>query len=261
MPAETPGPSRRQLLGGLGALGAAAGLGLLPGTARALGQASHVDIAELVLPRGTLSRPAAWQRLLYEVQQSTSVEVNPESVQLDPEDPALFEHPFCVLTGDAALPELSEAAVQQLVRYLSYGGFLLFDDASGSPEGAFGKSVARLCSRMFPTRPLSPLPGDHSVYRAFFLLDRPLGRLALRDTLDGVTMGPVTPLVYCPNDLSGALDRNAAGQDRFPVVPGGSLQRKEAVKLGINLVLYALTSNYKHDQAHVAELMREGRLE
>ena len=41
----------------------------------------------------------------------------------------------------------------------------------------------------------------------------------------------------------------------------GEDQRREAVKLGINLVLYSLTSNYKHDQAHVAELMREGRLE
>lgn len=259
MPADrSVGPSRRAVLGGLGA---AALVGLPQRRARALGQASHVDIAELMLSRGTLSRPAAWQRLLYEVQQSTSVEVNPSSVQLDPEDPALFEHPFCVLTGDGPLPVLTEGAVQQLVRYLSYGGFLLIDDASGNPDGAFAESVSRLCGRMFPTRPLSPLPGDHSVFRAFFLLDRPLGRVALSDTLDGVTMGPITPLVYCPNDLSGALDRNAAGQDRFPVVPGGSLQRKEAVKLGINLVLYALTSNYKHDQAHVAELMREGRLE
>jgi hypothetical protein len=42
---------------------------------------------------------------------------------------------------------------------------------------------------------------------------------------------------------------------------GGEAQRREAIKLGINLAMYALTSNYKHDIAHVVELMREGRLE
>jgi hypothetical protein len=46
-----------------------------------------------------------------------------------------------------------------------------------------------------------------------------------------------------------------------PCVPGGESQRREAIKLGINLVLYALTSNYKKDQAHVRQLMKEGRLE
>ena len=107
----------------------------------------------------------------------------------------------------------------------------------------------------------SPLPGDHFVFRSFFLLERPLGRVANSDTMEGVTIGPVTPLIFCGNDLSGALDRDATGRDRFPVVPGGYSQRREALKLSINLVLYALTSNYKHDQAHVVELMREGRLE
>ena len=45
------------------------------------------------------------------------------------------------------------------------------------------------------------------------------------------------------------------------MIPGGELQRREALKLGINLVMYALTSNYKHDQAHVRALMEEGRIE
>jgi hypothetical protein len=44
-------------------------------------------------------------------------------------------------------------------------------------------------------------------------------------------------------------------------VPGGETQRREAIKLGINLVVYALTANYKRDQAHVKQLMKEGRLE
>jgi hypothetical protein len=60
--------------------------------------------------------------------QSTSVECEPRTVQVDPEDPELFAHPFSVLLGTGELPELSEAAVAQLVRYLSYGGFLLIEN-------------------------------------------------------------------------------------------------------------------------------------
>jgi len=253
--------TRRNLLIQGGALAGVLGTGLLSRPALSLGPGSRLDVAEIMLDKGTVSRPAAWQRLLFEVIQTTSVEAQPQAVQLSPEDPELFAHPFAVLIGNDSLPQLSDAAIEQLVRYLSYGGFLLIDDATGVLDGAFAQSVRRLCTRLFPTRPLSPLPGDHSIYRSFFLLDRPLGRVAVSDVLEGVTAGPITPLVYCPNDLSGALDRGPDGRDRFPVVPMGNTQRREALKLGINLILYSLTSNYKHDTAHVLELIREGRLE
>lgn len=249
-------PTRRRVLQLLGAAGLS-----LPDAAWALGASSKLDVAEIALEAGSLSRPEAWQRLLFEVIQTTSVEANPVSVPVAPSDPALFAHPFCVLIGDGALPELSGAAVEQLRRYVSYGGFLVFDDASGSRDSDFGRSVRALCRRLFPTRPLAPLPGDHSIYRAFFLLERPVGRVVVSEVLEGVTVGPITPVVYCPNDLSGALHRAPDGRDRYPVVPGGAWQRREALKLGVNLVMYSLTSNYKHDQAHVAELMRDGKLE
>lgn len=231
-----------------------------PRRARAFGSGTQFRIAEIGLASGTTTRPEAWKRLLFETIQSTSVECDPTPMLLSPEDPALFEHPFAVLVGTGTLPELSDKAAEQLARYLAYGGFLLLDDASGTTDGAFARSARDLSRRLFPTRPLSPLPGDHSIFRSFFLLDRPVGRTARAAALEGVTAGPITPLVYMADDLSGALDRGLDGLDRFPVTPGGSFQRREALKLGVNLVLYSLTSNYKHDMAHVMELMREGRL-
>jgi hypothetical protein len=227
----------------------------------ALGSASKLDVAALKIGSVTVPRPNAWARLLYEVQNSTSVEVEARTVELEPEDPALFAHPFSVLIGTGALPDLSEHAVEQLVRYLSYGGFLLVDDATANPRGPFVASVRKLAVRMFPTRPLSPLPSDHSVYRSFFLLDEPAGRTNATDVLEGITTGPTTPLILSGNDLSGALDRDANGRDANAVIPGGEAQRREALKLAINLVLYSLTSTYKHDAAHVMELIREGRIE
>jgi hypothetical protein len=246
--------TRRQIL----ALGG--GLLACP-PAVAFGEASLVDVAELALPDGTVSRPNAWKRLLYEVIQTTSVECSPRPVLISPDLPELFEHPFSVLVLDGPFAPLSDVGVEQLSRYLAYGGFLLIDDTTGAERGPLDASVRRLIGRLFPTRPLSPLPADHSVFRSFFLLDKPLGRLARHSWLEGVTVGNVTPLVYMRNDLSGALDRMDDGRPRQACVPGGEGQRREAIKLGINLILYSLTANYKRDQAHVRALMLNGRLE
>lgn len=249
--------SRREVLRGAACTALA---GLLPARAQALGDATRLDIAQISLTSGTLLRPRAWERLLYEVAQTTSVETLGRAPALAPEDLALFDHPLAVLVGDGTLPVLSEEAVASLSRYLQYGGFLFVDDASGLEHSAFDASVRALCARLFPTRPLAPLPRDHSLYRAFFLIHHPVGRLARAGWLEGVCVGEVTPLIYCRDDLSGALERGEDGRERYAVQPGGETQRREAIKLGINLVLYALTSNYKQDITHVRRLMEEGRL-
>jgi hypothetical protein len=237
------------------------GLGVLPFPAWSFGKSSKMGVAQLDLGAGTLLRPTAWARLLYEVQLTTSIETAATVVRLDPESPELFSHPFSVLVGDGRLPLLTETAVKKLRDYLTYGGFLFIDDSSGLEGSPFDGSVRSFLQQVFPTHPLVPLPSDHSLYRAFFLIDRPLGRVNTTPWLEGITLGETTRVVYCRNDLSGALARSPDGRNLFPVTPGGENQRREAVKLGINLMMYALTSNYKKDQAHVRQLMLEGRLE
>lgn len=248
--------NRRTFLAALSALSA---VGLAP-RALAFGDTSDVDIAELDIP-GTVSRPNAWKRLLYDVVNTTSVACKTDVPRIAPDDIELFDHPFAVIAGAERFDLPSSEGLQQLSRYLSYGGFLLFDDTSGAETSGFDASVRELCAAIFPTRPLSPIPADHSVFRAFFLLDRPLGRVDLHSFLEGVTVGNVAPVLYCRNDLSGALERGADGRHVRPVVPGGEQQRREALKLGINLVMYSLTANYKRDQVHVRQLLMERRLE
>ena len=263
------GPSRRQLL-----LALAASLAV-PLPSFAFGESSAVDIAELDLGTGTQSRPDAWTRLLAEVKLTTSVatrDVFENGIaRLRPEDPGLFEHPFIVCLGDGAFPLPSDDGLEQLSRYLAYGGFLLFDDTSGSASSPFEASARRLINVLFPTRPLAPLPKSHSLYRAFFLLKRPTGRVDRVDDMLGITLGSVrkdgdrrvdtttTPVMLMRNDLSGALERQRSGHHPHAVVPGGERQRRQAVMLGINLVMYALTANYKKDQVHVKELLERQR--
>ena len=74
-----------------------------------------------------------------------------------------------------------------------------------------------------------------------------------------MTIGDWTPVVYTSNDLGGALERDPFGNYRFDCSPGGEEQRSWATRLTVNLVLYALTVNYKKDQIHVEAILRRRR--
>jgi hypothetical protein len=41
----------------------------------------------------------------------------------------------------------------------------------------------------------------------------------------------------------------------FPIVPGSARQRELAFRFGVNLVMYALTGNYKADQVHLDAIL------
>ena len=145
-----------------GAFGLAVAPSALLGRAAAIGDATRFSIAELDLGPGTVSRPLAWERLLNDVRATTSVETRDVQkapiLRLPPNDPRLFESPFVVCPGDGAFRVPDEEGLEQLARYLAYGGFLVFDDITGATGSAFDAATRRLAQVLFPTRPLAPLP-------------------------------------------------------------------------------------------------------
>jgi hypothetical protein len=49
---------------------------------------------------------------------------------------------------------------------------------------------------------------------------------------------------------------DADGNNPYAVLPGGQRQRTLAYRFGVNLVMYALTGNYKGDQVHVPAILQ-----
>jgi NAD-dependent oxidoreductase involved in siderophore biosynthesis len=58
------------------------------------------------------------------------------------------------------------------------------------------------------------------------------------------------------NDYAAAWAVDGRGRSLFPVIPGSDRQRELAFRFGVNLVMYALTGNYKADQVHVDAILQ-----
>ena len=252
--------NRRDLLHLLLGLPAASAASLLPSRAHALGPKSRFSVAQLRYSGGNWQpRATGLRRLAWEVEKRTSVDVSMEPVQVRAAGPTLFRHPFLYMGGDKAFDPFPAADLRRLQRYLTFGGMLVIDSADARPGGEFDKSVRRLVSGIFPRAPLKKLKPEHTLFKSFYLLDRPVGRVASVPYLEGETRDGRTLLLYCQNDLAGAWSRDNFGQWEHSVYPGGARQRELAIRWGINIVMYALCINYKADQVHIPFILKRRR--
>jgi len=160
---------------------------------------------------------------------------------------------------------LEPAGARALNAYMAHGGIVVIDTRGGGDEGsgagfAPGADAAlRRVSAALQVPPLAPLDSRHVLSRSFYLLSDYPGRYAgatvwvSRDALadnDGVS-----PVVIGANDWAAAWALDGAGRAAFATIPGGNRQRTMAYRFGVNLVVYALTGNYKADQVHVPALL------
>lgn len=251
--------SRRQLLARV-----AGGLSLLATSrqSHAIGRGSKFRFGQLQLSSSATwnPRPNALRRLAWEIDKRTSVDVDLETTTARLTSASLHETPFIYLAGDRAFDLPSASGIDALRRFLTFGGFLLIDSAEGSTDGAFDSSVRKLMSIVFPTsgdaKGLVAVAPDHAVYKSFYLLDKPVGRLAIAPAMQGIERDGRLVCAYIANDLGGAWMRDDFGNYDFRCEPGGERQRELAFRLGVNLVIYALCLDYKSDQVHAPFILK-----
>ncbi|WP_170326286.1 DUF4159 domain-containing protein [Ruegeria arenilitoris] len=205
----------------------------------------------------------------------TSVEpIEPIGVDLERDELAFFPLLYWPITPDQ--PQPSVEAYAKLNAYLRSGGMILFDtrDADVARFGAASPNGRKLQQLAGPLNipSLEPVPRDHVLTRAFYLLQDFPGRYAGTEVwveaapldaeqIEGMPFrnlnDNVTPVVIGGNDWASAwaVDRN--GQALLPVGRGyaGERQRELANRFGVNLVMHVLTGNYKSDQVHVPALL------
>jgi Domain of unknown function (DUF4159) len=204
-------------------------------------------------------RSSGLRRLAWELQRRTSVEVLLEARALSLESPAIYEHPFLYLSSDGAFPPFSNTEVENLRRYLTFGGFLFADANDGSDGAGFDLSVRRELARVLPQSPLAALPSRHVIFKSFFLLEGAPGRFLNKPNLEACIVNKRAAVVYSQNDVLGALSRDESGTWEYEPSPGGSRQRELAIRLALNLAMYALCLDYKDDAVHLRVIMDRRR--
>jgi len=195
----------------------------------------------------------------------------PVGVDITKDEMAVFPIIYWPISATAPMP--SAAAINRIDAYMRSGGTVLFDtrdqfsalDQSGatSPNGERLQEI--LANLDIP--PLEPVPGDHVLTKAFYLLSSFPGRYSgsplwiearqeARNASATASQGDgVSPIMITGNDFAGAWAIDANSAPVLPTVPPDEMQREYAFRTGVNIMMYMLTGNYKADQVHVPALL------
>ncbi|HEX3756019.1 MAG TPA: DUF4159 domain-containing protein, partial [Rhizomicrobium sp.] len=202
--------------------------------------------------------------------------LDPIGVDLAHDDLSFF--PLLYWPMDPREKNPSPAVLSKLADYMRQGGTIFFDTRDltlGAVRGAGspGEQTLRRLTQGLDLPPLEPVPLDHVLTKAFYILRDFPGRWAggqvWVEALPPAKPGSeaparggdgVSPVIIGGNDWAAAWAVDSSGRFVSEVVPGGETQREMAFRFGINLVMYALTGNYKTDQVHAPALLeRMGR--
>jgi hypothetical protein len=246
---------RRLLTTAIAGAGAA-----LSGRAHAFGTPSTLDMPLLDYDAPAWNpRPGAVARMLLEIELTTSIQVTDQPQTLRLGTDSLSGWPLLGLCGDRAFPAWSARQRDDLRRFLAAGGLLFVDSSEGRDQGAFFDSVQREIEAILPSAPLQTIPEEHVLFKSFYLVTGSVGRTIVNTRLHGAFVDDRLAVVFCHNDLLGALARDGFGAWQYDVRPGGERQRQMSHRFGVNLAMYALCLDYKEDQVHVPFLLNRRR--
>jgi hypothetical protein len=257
-------------------------LGFLPGTAlaqqpavkesEAIRYTNETWIAYVMTGDGNLDQTSrrGLDALRRMAGRRTSVDIQ-GVVGVNPERDVLTYFPFIYWPISASQTPLTRRGRDNVQDYLENGGLILFDtrdsqygmDEDRVDQGRGAQHLKTLLRGMrIPA--LHPVPEMHALRRSFYLLDNFPGRynggrlwVQKKPAQDHDN---VPSMMIGGNDWAGAWATMDNGRPMFRIDSGGERQREMAYRFGINVIMMALTGNYKVDQIHTQELLnRIGR--
>ncbi len=201
----------------------------------------------------------------------TAVELG-EPIGVDIHEHELAFFPLIYWPVISEQTSLGADVIEKVDHYLKNGGTILFDTQDHQTNlqllsrGRSGNTKLKSLLGNFDMPPLEPVSEDHVLTKAFYLLQDFPGRWSggrlwveattgQASTSAGSVNDGVSAIIVGSNDYAAAWAEDELGRPLAAVVPGGDRQREWARRFGVNLVIYALTGNYKADQVHVPALL------
>ncbi|MSP51196.1 MAG: DUF4159 domain-containing protein [Alphaproteobacteria bacterium] len=189
----------------------------------------------------------------------------PVAIDIERDEIAFF--PLVYWVVDERQTALSKQAAAKIDQFLKTGGILVLDTRDqgtstpilGGSGGSPAMNRLRQLLRLLDLPPLAVVPEDHVLARSFYLMSEFPGRWAggkvWAERHGGGVNDGVSSIVIGSNDWTAAWAIGEDGRPLAPTVPGGERQREMAYRFGVNLVMYALTGNYKADQVHIPSIL------
>ncbi|HRQ61867.1 MAG TPA: DUF4159 domain-containing protein, partial [Alphaproteobacteria bacterium] len=159
------------------------------------------------------------------------------------------------ISGSQSAP--SPAALQKIQFYLDRGGTILFDLRHGAGQDMASNAALQAITGSLNIPPLHQIPKDHVLTKTFYLMQSFPGLHTTGDLWveKGAVQGRdgVSSVIIGSNDWGAAW---AAEGATGAGLPGGSRQAEMAMRFGVNVMMYALSGNYKADQVHVPHILQ-----
>lgn len=201
-------------------------------------------------------RAQAPSRWAWELIRRTSAPARIATAEVAADAPRLLAEPFVIWAGSSDFAPLAEPELIGIERFVKLGGLMIVDD-NDPKSGAFGRAVRRELRRALPDTAPVKLGKNHVIYKSYYLLDRPVGRVLGPPYVEAIVRGRNAQVILLSQDLLGALARTRGGDGwALHVEPGGARQREYAIRFAVNLAMYLLCSDYKDDEVHAPWLMR-----
>jgi hypothetical protein len=197
----------------------------------------------------------------YVNQRTAAALVKPDAVEPGKTDLSVYPLLYWPITADAEAPSAEQ--VTALNDYMSHGGIIVIDTRDSGSGAGFAPGTDEALKRVahnLTIPALTQLSSEHVLARAFYLLNEYPGRFTgdpvwvQRD--EDRTNDSVSPVIIGGNDWASAWAVDEHGRNPYAVLPGGQRQRTLAYRFGVNLVMYALTGNYKGDQVHIPAILQ-----
>jgi hypothetical protein len=196
----------------------------------------------------------------------------PIGLDISVDELAFYPLIYWPVSVDGEIPDA--ATMARVDAFMKQGGSILFDtrdQMSGLLGGTANSPEARRLQVILSgldIPPLEPVPPDHVLTKAFYLLDSFPGRYSGGDlwveALDQETVNidrparagdGVSSILITSNDMAAAWALDRESRPMFATVPPDPLQREFSFRSGVNLIMYAMTGNYKADQVHIPALL------
>ncbi|MGH8004902.1 MAG: DUF4159 domain-containing protein [Limisphaerales bacterium] len=181
--------------------------------------------------------PSAVPNLLAYFRQNTGIPTAADEARVSIADDNFFSYPFLYMTGHGNVRFTDEEA-RRLRTFLTKGGFLLANDSYG-----LDKSFRREMKKVFPEEELVAVPFSHPVYHCFYDFPGGLPKVHQHDGKPPKGYG-----LFYKNRLVVFYAYEADIGDGWedPAVYNDPAEKREAaLKIGANVVIYALTGGRK----------------